>query len=84
VIEHHENSQLMHLRLKDFNKHRLDKLNLTLPHLYEPKHPQAKQMKNLMTLLKGDPDHKKDLEFALKNGINGISKKNPDEANDDD
>lgn len=39
LIGQHENSILMHLRFKDFNKHRLDKLNLTPPHLYEPKHP---------------------------------------------
>lgn len=37
-----------------------------------------------MALFKGDPEHKADLEHAIKNGINGIKNKNPDEANDND
>lgn len=37
-----------------------------------------------MALLKDDPDHRKDLEHAIKKGNDGISNKNPDEADDDD
>lgn len=74
----------MHLRLPGFDKHRLDKLNLTAPHLYEPRHPQAKQMKLLMELLRDDPKHRTDLDRAIKVGTCGVSKKKPDEANDDD
>lgn len=55
----------MHVRLADFDKHRLDKLLLTPPHLYKPWYQAAIEMKNLMELFRNDPEHKKDLDHAL-------------------
>lgn len=41
-------------------------------------------MQNLMEILRNDPDHRLDLDQAIRHGINGCSKKKPDVANDND
>jgi hypothetical protein len=74
----------MHLRLADFDKHRLDKFNLTPVHLYKPRHAASIQMNHMMGILRNDPVHRKDLDQALKHGNEGVSKKKPGVANTTD